>query len=86
MKKILLSLFALLAVAFSANAETKEVVFDFTANPWNLPLGSGTTSPSKDAGDISAPIVQDGVTISFTNSTDEKATPSRTTVVIDVVA
>ena len=77
MKKILLSLFALLAVAFSANAETKEVVFDFTANPWNLPLGSGTTSPSKDAGDISAPIVQDGVTISFTNSTDEKATPSR---------
>lgn len=77
MKKILLSLFALLAVTFSANAETKEVVFDFTANPWNLPLGSGTTSPSKDAGDISAPIVQDGVTISFTNSTDEKATPSR---------
>ncbi len=77
MKKILLSLFALLAVTFSANAETKEVVFDFTANPWNLPLGEGTTSPSKDAGDISAPIVQDGVTISFTNSTDEKATPSR---------
>lgn len=33
MKKILLSLFALLAVTFSANAETKEVVFDFTANP-----------------------------------------------------
>lgn len=30
MKKILLSLFALLAVTFSANAETKEVVFDYS--------------------------------------------------------
>lgn len=77
MKKILLSLFALLAVAFSANAETKEVVFDFAANPWGLPLGSGTSSPSKDAGDLTAPITQDGVVLSFTNSTDEKANPTR---------
>lgn len=77
MKKILLSLFALLAVAFNANAETKEVVFDFAANPWGLPLGSGTSSPSKDAGDLTAPIEQDGVVLSYTNSTDEKGNPTR---------
>lgn len=81
MKKILLSLFALFAFVVGANAEQKEVVFDFAANPWNLPLGSGQTAETQDVGNINAPIVEEGVTLSFVNATaDEgvtKPTPVR---------
>lgn len=73
MKKILLFIVALVSVAFTANAETKEVTFDFAANPWGLPLGASGTD---DAGNITEPIVQDDVTLTFAQG-DGSSTPAR---------
>ena len=50
------------------------VTFDFAANPWNLPLGSGSGSDAAK-GNIVAPIVQDGVTATFAQGTNEQTAP-----------
>lgn len=76
MKKFLLFIAAIFSFAFSANADEKQVTFDFQANPWGLTLGSGTGATA-EAGDVTAPIEQDGITLSFLNSTKDKATPVR---------
>ena len=66
MKKITYSflslLMLLLAMPLGALARTT-VTFDFTANPWNLPLSTGNDK----AGVIVKPITQDGVTLTTTN-------------------
>ena len=46
------------------------VTFDFTANPWNLPLSS-STSGEADKGAITSPILQDGVTLTTTDGTNK---------------
>lgn len=76
MKKFLLFIAAIFSFALSANANEKQVTFDFQANPWGLTLGSGTGATA-EAGDVTAPIEQDGITLSFLNSTKDKATPVR---------
>ena len=43
------------------------VTFDFTANPWNLPLSSG----SDKAGVIANPITQDGVVLTTVSNNDQ---------------
>ncbi len=48
------------------------VGFDFIMNPWGLTLGSGS-GETADAGNITAPIVQNDVTMSFTDG----STPTR---------
>ncbi|MDY5850426.1 MAG: hypothetical protein SPJ82_06100, partial [Prevotella sp.] len=77
MKKITFSFFALLmAVLFlpsNALART-DVTFDFAANTWGLPLGSGSGETAA-AGNITAPIVQDEVSLSFDQGT--AGTPAR---------
>ena len=50
------------------------VTFDFAANPWNLPLGSGSGDDAAK-GNIVAPIVQDGVTATFAQGTNEQTAP-----------
>ena len=50
------------------------VTFDFAANPWNLPLGSGSGDEAAK-GNIVAPIVQDGVTATFAQGTNEQTAP-----------
>lgn len=76
MKKITYSFLTLLMamLALPASMMARETVtFDFAANPWELPLGSGTGATA-DAGNITAPIVQDGVSLSFDKGT---AIPAR---------
>ena len=48
------------------------VTFDFAANPWGLPLGSGDDAAK---GNIITPIVQDGVTATFAQGTNEQTAP-----------
>ena len=72
MKKFYSLLIALLALVGVAQAQT--VVFDIAANPWKLPLGSGTGETAA-AGNVSE-IVQDGVTLSLALNAD-KGTPPR---------
>lgn len=43
-----------------------QVTFDFNANPWGLPVSSNF-SGQNNAGNIKAPIVQEGVTLEFEN-------------------
>lgn len=76
MKKFLLFIAAIFSVALSANADEKQVTFDFQANPWGLSLGSGTGTTA-EAGNVTAPIEQDGVSLSFLNTSDAKGTPVR---------
>ena len=66
-------LMLLLAMPVSMLARTT-VTFDFAANPWNLPLGSGSGDDAAK-GNIVAPIVQDGVTATFAQGTNEQTTP-----------
>ena len=44
------------------------VTFDFAGNPWGLTLGSGS-GETAEAGNITAPIVQDEVSLSFDQGT-----------------
>ena len=76
MKKFLLFIAAIFSVALSANADEKQVTFDFQANPWGLSLGSGTGTTA-EAGNVTAPIEQDGISLSFLNTSDAKGTPVR---------
>lgn len=62
------SLITLFVLAFGLTASAQTVTFDFEANSWNLPLGSGSGATA-DAGNITAPIVEDGVTIDFQKGT-----------------
>ena len=66
-------LMLLLAMPLGALARTT-VTFDFAANPWNLPLGSGSGDDAAK-GNIVAPIVQDGVTATFAQGTNEQTAP-----------
>ena len=73
MKKITYSflsiLMLLLAMPLGALARTT-VTFDFTANPWGLPLSSSKTG-EVDKGAITSPILQDGVTLTTTDGTNK---------------
>ena len=77
MKKItysfLMLLMAMLALPASMIAR-ETVTFDFAANPWGLPLGSGTGATA-EAGNVTAPIVQDNATLSFDKGS--ASTPAR---------
>ena len=64
-------LMLLLAMPLGALARTT-VTFDFAANPWGLPLGSGDDAAK---GNIITPIVQDGVTATFAQGTNEQTAP-----------
>ena len=66
-------LMLLLAMPAGLLARTT-VTFDFAANPWNLPLGSGSGDDAAK-GNIVAPIVQDGVTATFAQGTNEQTAP-----------
>ena len=66
-------LMLLLAMPAGLLARTT-VTFDFAANPWNLPLGSGSGDEAAK-GNIVAPIVQDGVTATFAQGTNEQTAP-----------
>ena len=77
MKKITFSFFALLmAVLFlpSSALARETVTFDFAANPWGRPLGSGS-GETAEAGNVTAPIEQDGVSMSFDQG--EATAPAR---------
>lgn len=77
MKKITFSFFALLmAVLFlpSSALARETVTFDFAANPWGYTLGSGSGATA-EAGNVTAPIEQDGVSMSFDQG--EATTPVR---------
>ena len=62
-------LMLLLAMPLGALARTT-VTFDFTANPWGLPLSSSKTG-EVDKGAITSPILQDGVTLTTTDGTNK---------------
>ena len=64
---------AVLFLPSNALART-DVTFDFAANTWGLPLGSGSGETAA-AGNITAPIVQDEVSLSFDQGT--AGTPAR---------
>ena len=64
-------LMLLLAMPLGALARTT-VTFDFAANPWGLPLGSGDDAAK---GNIITPIVKDGVTATFAKGTNAQNTP-----------
>ena len=59
-------LMLLLAMPLGALARTT-VTFDFTANPWGLPLSTG----SDKKGTITAPITQDGVVLTTVSNNDQ---------------
>ena len=59
-------LMLLLAMPLGALARTT-VTFDFAANPWGLPLSSG----SDKAGVIANPITQDGVVLTTVSNNDQ---------------
>lgn len=44
--------------------EEEQVVYDFAANPWNLPVSSNTETK---AGELTNPIVVDGISLTATN-------------------
>lgn len=56
----------LLAMPLGALARTT-VTFDFTDNPWGLPLSTG----SDKKGTITAPITQDGVVLTTVSNNDQ---------------
>lgn len=60
--KTFCALFLFALVGLTAQAE--DVKFDFGANEWGLPIGEGSGA-SADAGNITAPIVKDGVALTF---------------------
>ena len=62
-------LMLLLAMPLGALARTT-VTFDFTANPWGLPLSSSEKG-ELDKGAITSPISQDGVTLTTTDGTNK---------------
>ena len=64
-------LMLLLAMPAGLLARTT-VTFDFAANPWGLPLGSGDDAAK---GNIITPIVKDGVTATFAKGTNAQNTP-----------
>lgn len=64
---------AVLFLPSNALART-DVTFDFAGNPWGLTLGSGS-GETAEAGNITAPIVQDEVSLSFDQGT--AGTPAR---------
>ena len=77
MKKITFSFFALLmAVLFlpSSALARETVTFDFAANPWGYTLGSGSGATA-EAGNVTAPIERDGVSMSFDQG--EATAPAR---------
>ena len=65
-----------MAVLFlpSSALARETVTFDFAANPWGYTLGSGS-GPTAEAGNVTAPIEQDGVSMSFDQG--EAGTPAR---------
>ena len=65
-----------MAVLFlpSSALARETVTFDFAANPWGYTLGSGSGATA-EAGNVTAPIVQDGVSMSFDQG--EATTPAR---------
>lgn len=66
----LVLLMALLALPASVLAR-ETVTFDFAANPWGLPVSTNNADET-DKGVITAPIVQDGVTLTTTDATNNK--------------
>lgn len=60
--KTFCALFLFALIGLTAHAE--DVTFDFAANEWGLPIGEGSGATA-DAGNITAPIVKDGVTLTF---------------------
>ncbi len=56
MKKLYSLLVLSLCLLAGVTAQAQTVVFDFTANPWDLPLGSGS-GESAAAGNVTEPIV-----------------------------
>ncbi|MGM9710283.1 MAG: hypothetical protein ACI3ZB_11890 [Prevotella sp.] len=58
---------AILFLPSNAWART-DVTFDFAGNPWGLTLGSGS-GETAEAGNVTAPIVQDEVSLSFDQGT-----------------
>lgn len=70
--KTLCALFLFALVGVTATAQ--EVKFDFGANEFGLPIGSNDEGAA-DAGNITAPIVKDGVTLTFDKATG--GTPPR---------
>ena len=77
MKKITYSFLSLLMLLLAMPAgllARTTVTFDFAANPWNLPLGSGSGDEAAK-GNIVAPIVQDGVTATFAQGTNAQTAP-----------
>ena len=77
MKKITYSFLSLLMLLLAMPAgllARTTVTFDFAANPWNLPLGSGSGDEAAK-GNIVAPIVKDGVTATFAQGTNAQTAP-----------
>ena len=67
MKK-LYSFFLMMVLAMGLSVNAQDVTFDFQANPWDLPLGSGSGETAA-AGDVTDPIAQDGVVLEFGQGT-----------------
>ena len=77
MKKITYSFLSLLILLLAMPAgllARTTVTFDFAANPWKLPLGSGSGDEAAK-GNIVAPIVKDGVTATFAQGTNAQTAP-----------
>ena len=77
MKKITYSFLSLLMLLLAMPAgllARTTVTFDFAANPWKLPLGSGSGDEAAK-GNIVAPIVKDGVTATFAQGTNAQTAP-----------
>lgn len=57
-------LVAFVLSCFAATASAESITFDFAANEWGLPLSSNEEGMA-DVGNITAPIVKDGVSLTF---------------------